>query len=207
MKFISPLNLLACAALLIGSQAAPMDMHISGDQLILRGFINLRDYDNFTRTITPAIQTVVLTKSPGGVRFIGQEIAHEIRRRKLSTVALGSCVSACANLFLGGVERRLADSTSFLAFHSNYTNRSGNPSVAHMGELASFYAEMNPKLPDSMIKLFLGKKQNGAVFFYKRLTRNCEGTEPQRPAGCPTIPKTALEMGIITSMDDVEVNR
>jgi hypothetical protein len=192
--------------LLIACDAWAMEMQVSGDRLILSGFINLQDYDKFTRAITPSVRTVVLTNSPGGARVAGQRIAHEIRRRGLSTVAMGNCVSSCANLFLGGIDRRLADSTSYLAFHSNYTNPSGNPSATHMAELASFYTKMNPKLPDSMIKLFLGKKQNGAVFFSKQETRNCDGTEPERPSGCPIIPETALEMGIITSMDDVELN-
>ena len=206
MKCINKLAALLFIPLLIGSNASAMEMHVSGDQLILGGFIEVQDYDKFIRTITPSVRTVVLTNSPGGVRLVGQHIAQEIRRRGLSTVAQGSCVSACANLFLGGVERRLANSASFLAFHSNYTNPSGNPSAAHMGELAAFYTAMNPKLPDSMIQLFLNKKQNGAVFFYKDLTRNCEGSEANRPSGCPTIPQTALAMGIITSMDDAQVN-
>jgi hypothetical protein len=201
------LIVLLVAVLSISSNAPAMEMHVSNDQLILSGFIDLQAYDKFIRTITPSVRTIVLTDSPGGARISGQRIAYEIRRRGLSTITLGSCVSACANLFLGGVERRLANSSSFLAFHSNYTNRSGEPSAAHMAELAGFYAELNPKLPNSMIQLFLSKKQNGAVFFYKHLTRNCEGTESARPSGCPTIPQTALEMGIITSMGDVEVNQ
>lgn len=207
LNFYKKATVFLFAALSIASKAPAMEMHVSGDQLILRGFIDLQAYDKFVRMITPSVRTVVLTDSPGGARISGQKIAYEIRRRQLSTIALGNCVSACANLFLGGVERRLADSASVLAFHSNYTDRTGNPSAAHMGELGAFYAEMNPKLPNSMIQLFLSKKQNGAVYFSKHLTRNCEGTESARPSGCPTIPQTALEMGIITSMDDVEVNQ
>src|SRR5262245_37298577 len=161
MNFYKRIAFLLFASLSIGFNAFATEMHVSGDQLILSGFIDLQAYDKFIRTITPSVRTVVLTDSPGGARISGQRIAYEVRRRGLSTVALGNCVSACANLFLGGIERRLADSTSVLAFHSNYTDRTGNPSSAHMGELGAFYAEMNPKLPHSMIQLFLSKKQNG----------------------------------------------
>ena len=112
MEFIQKLTVLLFTTLLIGFTASATEMHVSGDQLILSGFIDLRAYDEFIRTITPSVRQVVLTDSPGGARISGQRIAYEIRRRRLSTVALGRCVSACANLFLGGVERQLADSAS-----------------------------------------------------------------------------------------------
>ena len=188
------------------ASASAMDMHAGGSQLILSGFINRADYAKFLSALTPAVKTVVLTNSPGGARLTGQYIAHEIRRRGLATVASGRCFSSCANLFLGGTERKLANATSYLAFHSNYTDHSGNPSAAHMDELASFYAEMVPKLPSAIIQLFLAKRQNAFVAFFKSMTRNCEGTEPKRPGDCPTLPITALEVGILTSLEDVDVS-
>ena len=188
--------------------AAPtsaMEMTVSGSQLILSGFINELDYDKFLSHLTPAVRTVVFTNSPGGLHLIGLALAHEIRRRGLSTVASGYCNSACANAFLGGTERRLANSRSYVAFHGNYSIRSGRPLAGR--ELSAFYSEMtNGRLNDQMIQLFLSKGPRGLVSFYKRVTRNCDGTETKRPSGCPTLPITPLELGILTALDDVAIS-
>ena len=119
MKLIKQLTVwLFVSLLLLGAvPTSAMEMSVSGSQLILSGFINELDYDKFLSHLTPAIRTVVFTKSPGGVHLIGLALAHEIRRRGLSTVALGYCNSACANAFLGGADRRLANDRSYVAFH------------------------------------------------------------------------------------------
>ena len=209
MKLIKQLTLwLFVSLLLLGAvPTSAMEMSVSGSQLILSGFINELEYDKFLSHLTPTIRTVVFTNSPGGVHLIGLALAHEIRRRGLSTVALGHCNSACANAFLGGAERRLANNRSYVAFHGNYSYRSGRPLAGHFGELTAFYREMtNGRLNDQMIQLFLSKGERGFVGFYQRVTRNCEGTEAKRPSGCPTLPITALELGILTALDDVEVS-
>ena len=209
MKLIKQLTVwLFVSLLLLGAvPTSAMEMSVSGSQLILSGFINELDYDKFLSHLTPAIRTVVFTNSPGGVHLIGLALAHEIRRRGLSTVALGYCNSACANAFLGGADRRLANDRSYVAFHGNYSYRIGRPLTGHFGELSAFYSEMtNGRLNDQMIQLFLSKGERGFVGFYQRVTRNCEGTEAKRPSGCPTLPITALELGILTALDDVEVS-
>jgi len=207
MKLIKQLAVWLCISpILLGAvPSSAMEMSISGSQLILSGFINALDYDKFLAHLTPAVQTVVFTNSPGGVHLIGLAMAREIRRRGLSTVASGYCNSACANAFLGGTERRLANNYSYVAFHGNYSIRSGRPLAGR--ELSAFYSEMtNGRLNAQMIQLFLSKGERGLVGFYQEVTRNCEGTEDKRPSGCPTLPITALELGILTALDDVEVS-
>lgn len=207
MNHVKHLTALMFVTLLFGSPTAAMEMRVLGDQLIASSYISEADYAKFIQTITPAVKTVVFTNSPGGPRLIGQDIAEEIRRRKLSTVALGYCFSSCANAFLGGVERRLANSESYLGFHGNYTGRTGWPSRRFGGELANFYFEMTGgKLSDQMIELFLSKPQKGFVYFYQRTTHNCSGTEEKRLSGCPTFPISALDAGILTNLSDVEIN-
>ena len=190
----------------LGGAASAMQMHVSGDQLIASSYMSEGDYAKFIQTITPAVRTVVFANSIGGPRLIGQDLAEEIRQRKLSTVVLGYCFSSCANAFLGGTERRLANAESFIGFHGTY-RRSGWPSRRFGGELKNFYFKMTGgKLSDEMIQLFFSKHQKGYVAFYQRMTRNCSGTEEKRPFDCPTFPVSALEAGILTDLSDVQVN-
>jgi hypothetical protein len=203
---LTPLPFVALT-LLLGSSVSAMVMRVSGDQLIASGTIDEGDYGKFIRTITPSVRIVVFTNSVGGPRKIGQDLAEEIRHRNLSTVTLGYCYSSCATAFLGGVERRLANSQSFLGFHGNYNGRTPWPSRRYGGEVATFYFEMTGgKLSDQMIEMFLSKQQKGFVAFYQRVTRNCAGTEEKRPSGCPTLEVSALDAGILTDLSDVDVN-
>jgi len=206
MHYVKRLTASLFITLLLGSSGTAMQMHVSGEQLIASGYISEADYAKFIQTITPAVKTVVFTDSIGGPRLIGQDLAEEVRQRKLSTVALGYCFSSCANAFLGGVERRLANAQSFIGFHGTY-RRSGWPSRRFGGELKNFYFKMTGgKLSDEMIELFFSKHQKGYVAFYQRMTRNCSGTEEKRPFDCPTLPVSALDAGILTDLSEVQVN-
>jgi hypothetical protein len=62
------------------------------------------------------------------------------------------------------------------------------------------------KLSDEMVELFVGKQRGGYVAFFKHITRNCTGSEAHRPRDCEKWPQTAMEQGILTSVDDVKIN-
>jgi hypothetical protein len=191
--------------LFISAPASAMQMYVSGDQLIITGPIYGFELTQFGAAITSNVKTVVFYNSSGGEFAAGVNLAFEIRRRGLSTVAKGYCSSSCGNAFLGGVERRLADSRSYVAVHGVY-NSYGHLMLAHVGELRRFYDEMTGgKVNDDLVQLWLKKPLRGLVYFLKHQTYSCNGNEEKRPSGCAQIPQTALEMGIITSLDDVEV--
>ncbi len=63
----------------------------------------------------PAVREIVLS-GPGGRIGPAFEIEGLIRKRRLDTRVEGDCASACALVFLGGVERRLLPQAR-LAFH------------------------------------------------------------------------------------------
>jgi ATP-dependent protease ClpP protease subunit len=181
-----------------------MDVRIDGSQIVLTGPVDGLDYDRFVKVLNPSVHRVVFTNSPGGDLDATYNVSEEIRLRKLSTVVKGYCRSACALMFLGGVERRLADSKSYVAFHGGYGSNMGTPSTRPYGRIARLLAEMTGgKLSDELAETILHKRRNGFVYFFYNATYNCDGTEPKRPSGCEKLLQTALDMGILTALDDV----
>ena len=118
MKHI-PVRVLACGAVLIlalCSSSWGMEMRAIGDQVILTGPMSGFEVTQFMSALTRAVTTVVFHNSGGGDFDAGLNLAAMIRQRGLMTVAQGSCRSSCANAFLGGVRRYLADRQSYALF-------------------------------------------------------------------------------------------
>lgn len=82
----------------------------------------------FERALTADIDTVILNVS-GGYLNEGMEIGRIIRARKLRTVVpkSASCLSACAEAFLGGVGQKIE---GVVAFHVPRAQRLGSRSEA-----------------------------------------------------------------------------
>ena len=182
-----------------------MDMRAVGDQLIITGPLSGFEMTQFMSSLTPAVTTVVLYNSGGGDFDAGLNLAAMIRQRGLTTVAQGSCRSSCANAFLGGVRRYLADRQSYVAFHGHYVHSA--PRQSRIGEMRNFYADMTDgKVSDELVLLWMQKPRAGMIYFFKRQTYSCNGTEVSRPRGCEKLLQKAMDQGIITALDDVEIN-
>ena len=199
---------LACVAVLILALCSPgwgMDMRAVGDQLIITGPLSGFEMTQFMSSLTPAVTTVVLYNSGGGDFDAGLNLAAMIRQRGLTTVAQGSCRSSCANAFLGGVRRYFADRQSYVAFHGHYVHSA--PRQSRIGEMRNFYADMTDgKVSDELVLLWMQKPRAGMIYFFKRQTYSCNGTEARRPSGCEKLLQRGMDQGIITALDDVEIN-
>ena len=132
--------LLLVAAFLLGTAlVSPMEMHVEGDRLIITGPLSGLELTQFSSALTPNVKTIVLKDSGGGDFPAGVNLAEMIRYKKLNTVVQGRCVSSCANAFLGGVERRLANRVSYVGFHGHYNSVSDRPLLDRTGEMRRFY--------------------------------------------------------------------
>ena len=201
-----PIALLPVSLLFGILTASAMDLRVDGDTIYMAGSVQGQDYDRFISVFNPSVHRVVFTNSPGGDLAAAYNVAEEIRLRKLETSVKGYCRSACALMFLGGVERRLVDAKSYVAFHSGYGSTMGTPTPGQYGRIGRLLTEMTGgKLSDAVVEIILQKRRNGFVYFYRDRTYNCDGTEPKRPSGCEKIPQTAMEQGILTSLGDVTV--
>ena len=59
----------------------------------------------------------LLLESPGGSLDDGIELGRAVRLKRLRTLTRDTCASACALIFLGGIERWLVGSQARIGFH------------------------------------------------------------------------------------------
>lgn len=176
-----------------------MDQHVEGTRLVMSGPVDGLDYERFLKLVGPGVQIVELVDSRGGDHQATMDVSQEIRRRGLKTMIRGYCLSACALMFLGGVERSLATERSFAGFHGNYRAHSDQPSMANYSELARLMSEMTGGKLDSMIDTILTRTRHGFVYFFNDKVLMCEGTEKRRPWNCAKLDVDAMQMGVITN--------
>lgn len=95
----------------------PATLTVNGGTLHIDGTITAKVAERFQALINkhPEVDQISIT-SDGGRTHAAVEIASIITKRKLSTVAIGECSSACTLIFIAGKTRAL-DANSALGFH------------------------------------------------------------------------------------------
>ena len=95
----------------------------NGDQfLVLDGEITPRTSYTFLALIeTAEVEGLVIAQSPGGDLLASHQIGRAIKSRRMNTVVLVSCISACVDVFVAGKRREMMDFAE-LGVHSA-TNR------------------------------------------------------------------------------------
>ncbi len=220
------LALCAIALFLSAAPSSAATMRVAGTtQIIISGPILRSDVDQFQALLkdNPDINAVILYESPGGDGITMQRLSAIIRGHKFSTGVAGNCASACAMIFLSGVQRYFADlvptSDTSLGFHGSY-----RPDGTLAGEgrlqmikgmiLTETGGKADPALIDRWTHLYPnnhfvrfsypgkdGSPKGPTVF-------ECDGGQrgPTDYAPCqPILGKDALSMGIITSTQLLQV--
>ena len=97
---------------------APATLTVTGRELHIDGHLTINLAEAFTALINkhPDVNQISMT-SPGGRIDTALEIASIISERKLNTVVVGKCSSACTIIFLSG-KTRMFDLDATLGFHS-----------------------------------------------------------------------------------------
>jgi len=99
-----------CAFALAAPAARSMEFNAVGDTLVLSGPVDGGDLARLRDHMAGAhFRLVLLHESPGGDLFNGYQLANWVRSEHLATAVSGKCESACALIFLGGVERSFSD--------------------------------------------------------------------------------------------------
>ena len=201
------------------TRAPGMELKAVGNQLILSGGVVGDEPEKVREALvsSPIIDTVILRNSPGGNAPAGYQVGQMLRERGVRTAVSGYCYSSCSRMFLGGRTRYFTDDylpeSNNVGFHGHY-DRGGHLNA----DLVRRYG-----LRDWIIKYSDGKADPALVerwinipysremihFFHPGLVKRagvstfmCRGDEGQRSVfACEPIAKTALDLGIITSLD------
>jgi hypothetical protein len=218
---------MAVAGMLVGyaQDSFGMDLKVAGNQLILSGPVVDGDLGKIENALArvPTIDTVILRNSPGGHVATGYRTGETFRVRGFTTAVSGYCYSSCSRMFLGGKSRVFTDDYppeyTHVGFHGHYDDG---------GHLLTKLVD-SFGLEDWIIKYSDGKADPalvarwvhipiniGMIHFYhpdllKRdgvSTFMCQGAEPRARSviGCESIHKTALDLGIVTSLAILKSN-
>ena len=203
----------------IASNVLAMTFYVDAPYLYLGGGVVRTDWDAWEEAMIRfdgKIDTIVFHDSGGGDSLAGRKIGEDIRKRKLNTVVLGRCSSACANMFLGGVARQYAAKQprvhTVLGYHGSYNkktkevNRNKSPDY--------FLSMTNGKMDERFIERFIRlENKNGLLRLVhpKQLLRAseplamlCNGEEERskREEQCEKLNDVdALAKGIVTTWD------
>jgi rhodanese-related sulfurtransferase len=135
------------ASLMLSCAASAMTWQPVGDTLYATGPVVDTDFLAFKEAVAtqPGLRTVALVNSPGGDLWTGLQIGRLITAQGLNTVSAGACMSACSILFMGGVERRYADTfkpgLTTIGFHGAHNRDTKKVDPQLQPQIFAFYKQ------------------------------------------------------------------
>jgi hypothetical protein len=163
----------ALIAAMMTQPVSSLEMSVDGTSAILSGKVVRGDYLEFERLLGehPEVSTIVLVNSSGGYNIAGFRISALIRARRLDTLISGRCVSACAIIFSGGVERRFSsdfpDDLTFVGIHGPHDPQTGE--LRDGSRAYNIYSShFGPAMDDGLLRqAVLGMKlPNDLLYFF-----------------------------------------
>ena len=194
-----------------------MSFYAAPPLLYLGGGVVAEDWNTWEEAMIRfdgQISTIVLHDSGGGDSMAGRKIGVDIRQRGFDTVVSGRCSSACANMFLAGVERQYAvpdkSKRHVLGYHGSYNKTT---KVLNPNRTADYFVEMTDgKMREDFVDRFIKlENKSGLMRFFHRdqrvnfddpLAQLCKGDEDRtkRDEQCERLADIdALNVGVVTS--------
>lgn len=220
---IATLMCVFVACMVARTDVAAMTFHVDAPHIFLGGGVVGSDWaawQEAMRKFDGKINTVVFHDSGGGDSFAGRKIGEDIRKRKLQTVVMGRCSSACANMFLGGVTRQYAAAVekvhTVLGFHGSYNKET---KALNRNKSPDYFLNMTEgKMSEEFVERFIRlENKSGLLRLVHRdqrlrpsepLAMLCKGEEPanKREERCEHLEDVdALVKGVVTTWDTREV--
>jgi len=212
------------AILLVITSAFPMrplamELKIVGNQIILSGPVVGDEPGKIREALanTPGIDTVILRNSEGGNAPSGYQVGQLIREHHLRAAVSGYCYSSCSRMFLGGSTRYFTDDylpeSNNVGFHGHYyrTGHLNANLVREYGLRDWIIKYSDGKADPLLVERWINIPYSPGMihFFHPGLVKHggastffCQGDEPPGSVfACEPISKTALDLGIVTSLD------
>ncbi len=219
------LYLAAVLSISLASGSAAMEARVVGDQLILPGPVVNGDLDKIRDALaaSPQVTTVILRNSPGGDAPTGYQTGELLREKGLRTAVSGYCYSSCSRMFLGGRVRLFTDDFPMertnVGFHGHYDHEGKllPELVARYGLREWIIRYSDGKADPALVERWINIPVNVGMihFFHPGVVRHhgastfmCQGPMPPGLTwfSCEPVPKTALDLGVMTSLDIVRSN-
>jgi hypothetical protein len=215
---------LATVAAMSGAASA-MDVKLTGDQIILSGPVVGNEYRQVADLLAtnPGVTTVILRNSPGGAIPTGYRLGELFRAKGIHTAVSGYCISSCSRMFLGGRNRSFTDDVpaefTYLGFHGHY-GRDGRlraDLVDHFGLKSWIIKHSDGNADDTLVERWVHIPwARGTIHFFPPdilkqhdySTYMCQGDEaaPGGVFACEPIAKSAMDLGIVTSLAPLHSN-
>jgi hypothetical protein len=215
----------AALSIALASSASAMDAKVVGDQLVLSGPVVNGDLDKIRGALatSPQVSTVILRNSPGGDAPTGYRTGELIREKGLRTAVSGYCYSSCSRMLLGGRVRLFTDDFPMertnVGFHGHYDHEGKLlPDLVLKYGLHDWIIRYSDgKADPALVERWINIPVSGGMihFFHPGTVRHngvstfmCQGPMPPGLTwfNCEPIPKTALDLGVITSLDIIRSN-
>lgn len=206
---------------LIAPASHAMQMQVAGNQLILSGNV-VGDEPSLVADIlskNPVLDTVILRNSRGGDAPAGYRVGEMFRARGLRTAVSGYCNSSCSRMFLGGKQRFFtsdyAPASTAVGFHGHYGSdgRLRADLVARYNLKSWIIQHSDGKADPDLVERWINlPRNNDMVRFYNPALFKVNGAstflclEGQPFQQCEAIHKTALDLGIVTSLELIRSN-
>lgn len=208
-------NFAGLGFLLLGAFASvqAMTIEVVGRELFATGPVGGQDIVQFKTALeSPALETVVLVNSPGGDLLTAMTVTRMISERKLRTVSVGYCLSACSILFLGGQERQFSDALrpvfNVIGIHGAHISLTGQIDPLLQPQLYAFYKQRMGDAFDAalMNRALYDMRDSGALLRIPEMGRmpsalvhHCESSRTLRKDCTDFKGVDGLSLGLLTS--------
>ena len=206
-------------SLWLSTNSLAMTLERVGNDLFATGPTVDHDFVQFKDALAQGgIERLILVNGPGGDLWTGMQVARMVRDAKITTVASGSCMSACSLIFMAGQARAFGTGSlpkvTMVGIHGAHDLVSKRVNSTFMPQMFAWYKQqMGDRFDAQVINQALYDIKEASGFLrIRELQRTQE--KDRTPWFCPTgqtpfdqcqrhTGKDAFSLGVVTQTDTV----
>jgi rhodanese-related sulfurtransferase len=208
-----------CLSLWLSANSHAMTLERVGNDLFATGPTVDQDFVKFKDALAQVgVERLILVNGSGGDLWTGMQVARMVRDAKITTVASGSCMSACSLIFMAGQARAFGTGSlprvTMVGIHGAHDRVSKRVNSTFMPQMFAWYKQqMGDKFDAQVINQALYDITEAYGFLrIRELQRTPE--KDRTPWFCPTgqtpfdqcqqhTGKDAFSLGVVTQTETV----